>query len=249
VGRTVRQAALCVIPITLLYSMLRYHLWDVDILINRTLVYVPLTSILAGIFAVTMALTQRVFISATGQGSEMAAVITTLVITSVFAPIKSEIEGFVDRRFKEAPDPFKRLNEFDRQVRTVVDVLDVEHMLRRLLDEILQSVRCTGGAVLLAKDGELRLVHASTGWEGPTVLELQMNHDDTCIGWLVLGTRRNGAAYSEQECKRLQQSADKVAHAVVLLLAEDRVIRTQPCPPTISVSWPPAPTDKSTMPG
>jgi hypothetical protein len=249
VGRTVRQAALCVIPITLLYSMLRHHLWDVDILINRTLVYVPLTSILAGIFAVTMALTQRVFISATGQGSEMAAVITTLVITSVFAPIKSEIEGFVDRRFKEAPDPFKRLNEFDRQVRAVVDVLDVEHMLRRLLDEILQSMRCTGGAVILAKDGELQLVHASTGWDGPTVLELQMNHDDTCIGLLVLGSRRNGTAYSEQECKRLQQSADKVAHAIVLLLAEDRVIRTQPCPPTISVSWPPDPRGKSNMPG
>ncbi len=138
------------------------------------------------------------------------------------------------------------LNEFDRQVRAVVDVLDVEHMLRRLLDETLQCVRCTGGAVLLAKDGELQLVHASTGWEGPTVLELQMNHDDTCIGWLVLGTRRNGIAYSEQECKRLQQSADKVAHAVVLLMAEDRVIRTQPCPPNISVSWPPAPANEST---
>jgi hypothetical protein len=241
VGRTVRQAALCVIPITLLYSILRYHLWDVDILINRTLVYVPLTSILAGIFAVTMAVTQRVFVSATGQGSEIATVITTLIITSVFTPIKNEIEGFVDRRFKEAPDPFKRLNEFDRQVRAVVDVMDVEHMLRRLLDESLQALRCGGGAVLLARDGELRLVHAAQGWEGPPVLEIQLNDGDECVGWLALGPRRSGAAFTEQERQRLQQSADKVAHAIVLLLADRRTVRTEPCPPNLVLSWPPAP--------
>jgi hypothetical protein len=240
VGRTVRQLALCVIPITLLYSILRHHLWDVDILINRTLVYVPLTSILAGIFAVTMTLTQRIFVSATGEGSEVAAVLTTLVITSVFTPIKGEIEDFVDRRFKEAPDPYRRLNEFDRQVRTVVDVMDVEHMLRRLLDEAIQAMRCGGGAVFLAQNGELRLVHASSGWEGPPELELQMNFGDECIGWLALGARRGGAAFRAEEQARLQQSVDKVAHAVVLLLAEQRTVQTQPCPPNLVLSWPPA---------
>jgi hypothetical protein len=245
VGRTVRQFALCIIPITLLYSILRYHLWDVDILINRTLVYVPLTSILAGIFAVTMAITQKVFVSATGQGSEIAAVVTTLIITSTITPIKGEIEAFVDRRFKEAPDPYKHLNDFDRQVRGVIDVLDVEHMLRRLLDESLQAMHCSGGAVFLARGGELRLVHASSGWEGPAVFEFQMNDDDVCVGWLALGSRRGGTPYTEQERIRLQQSVDKVGHAVALLLAEQRTVRTEPCPPNIAVSWPPAPKPKA----
>lgn len=245
ISRTVRQLALCILPVSLLYSILRYHLWDVDILINRTLVYVPLTSILAGLFAVTMAVTQKIFVSATGQGSEIAAVITTLVITSTITPIKGEIEAFVDRRFKEAPDPYQHLNDFDRQVRGVVDVLDVEHMLRRLLEETLQALRCSGGAVFLARDGELRLVNASSGWEGPAVLEFQMNDGDTCVGWLALGPRRSGAPYTEQEKNRLQQSVDKVGHAVGLLMTDRRTIHTKPCPPNIAISWPPAPKPKA----
>lgn len=85
-----RQLALCAIPITLLLSLiLRYKLWNVDILINRTLVYVPLTSVLAGIFAVTMTITQKIFVSATGEGSEFATVITTLVLTTTITPIKN----------------------------------------------------------------------------------------------------------------------------------------------------------------
>jgi hypothetical protein len=245
ISRTVRQLALCVIPITLLYSILRHHLWDVDILINRTLVYVPLTSILAGIFAVTMTLTQRIFVSATGQGSEIATVITTLVITSTITPIKGEIEAFLDRRFKEAPDPYKHLNDFDRQVRGVVDVLDVEHMLRRLLDESIQALQSSGGAVFLAREGELRLVHASSGWEGPAVLDFPMNDGEDCVGWLALGARRNGTPYTEQERIRLQQSVDKVGHAVSLLLTDQRTVRTEPCPPNIAIACPPAPKAKA----
>ena len=245
ISRTVRQLALCLLPISLLYSILRYNLWDVDILINRTLVYVPLTSILAGLFAVTMAITQKVFVSATGQGSEIAAVITTLVITSTITPIKGEIEAFVERRFKEAPDPYKHLNDFDRQVRGVVDILDVEHMLRRLLDESIQAVRCSGGAVFLAGQGELRLVNASSGWEGPAVLEFQMNDGDSCVGWLALGPRHGGAPYTEQERSRLQQSVDKVGHAVGLLMTGRRTIHTEPCPPNIAISWPPAAKQKA----
>ena len=224
IGRTVRQLALCAIPITLLYSILRYKLWNVDILINRTLVYVPLTSILAGIFAATMTVTQKVFASAAGGGSEAAAVITTLVLTSAFTPIKSEIETFVDRLFKEAPDPFRHLNTFDQQVRAVVDVMDVERLLQRLLTESLRAVGSCGGAVCLAKDGDLHLVHITPGWAGAPVLQTPINHAGTTAGWLLLGARHSGAGYSEAERQRLQQSLDRVGHALVLLLAEQRTV-------------------------
>lgn len=238
-GRTVRQVALCAIPITLLYSILRYKLWNVDILINRTLVYVPLTSILTGIFAVTMAITQKIFVSATGQGSEVAAVITTLVITSTMTPIKNEIEAFVDRRFKEAPDPFRYLTAFDQQMRAVTDVMDVERLLRRLLDESLGAVESCGGAVCLVKDGELHLVHISRGWEGLPVAQLPIAHGELSIGWLLLGSRQDGAAYREDERRRLQQSLDRAGHALALLLAEKRTIHTRPIPPHLTSGWSP----------
>jgi hypothetical protein len=239
IGRTVRQLALCAIPITLLYSILRYKLWNVDILINRTLVYVPLTSVLAGIFAVTMTVTQKIFVSATGQGSEFATVITTLVLTTTITPIKNEIENFVDRLFKEAPDQFRHLTAFDQQVRTVVEVMDVEHLLRRLLNETLGAVDSCGGAVCLVKDGALHLVSISSGWEGLPVLQLPINHHDANVGWLLLGSRRDGESYSEDERRRLQQSLDKVGHALMLMLAERRTIRTRPLPAHLTNSWPP----------
>lgn len=239
-GRTVRQLALCVIPITLLYSILRYKLWNVDILINRTLVYVPLTSILAGIFAATMGVTQKVFVSATGQGSEVAAVITTLVLTSTMAPIKNEIESFVDRRFKEAPDPFRHLNRFDEDVRAVVEVLDVEHLLRRLLGDAVQSLNCSGGAVCLVKDGELHLVHISPRWEGQPILQTMISHDESVIGVLFLGTRRDGSSYSAADQARLQQSLERVGHALMLLLVDERTIHTLPMPSHLTTAWPSA---------
>jgi hypothetical protein len=243
-GRTVRQLALCAIPITLLYSILRYKLWNVDILINRTLVYVPLTSVLAGIFAVTMTITQKIFVSATGEGSEFATVITTLVLTTTITPIKNEIENFVDRLFKEAPDQFRHLTTFDQQVRAVVDVMDVEHLLRRLLNEALGAVDSCGGAVCLVKDGALHLVSISSGWEGLPVLQLPINHhshqQDANIGWLLLGSRRDGESYSEDERRRLQQSLDEVGHALMLMLAERRTIRTRPLPAHLTAAWPAA---------
>jgi hypothetical protein len=229
---------LCIIPITLLYSILRYKLWNVDILINRTLVYVPLTSVLTGIFAVTMAVTQQIFVSATGEGSQLATVITTVVVTSAMTPIKKEIEAFVDRRFKEAPDPFRFLNAFDQQVSTVIDVVDGEQLLQRLLEETLKATSSTGGAVCLVKDGDLHLVHISDGWEGMALIQLPLSYQGTDLGWLLLGSRCDGNHYDEQERLRLQQSLDKVAHALVLLLAGQRTIRTRPIPPHMTITAP-----------
>ena len=246
IGRTVRQLALCVIPITLLYSILRYKLWNVDILINRTLVYVPLTSILAGIFAATMSVTQKVFVSATGQGSEIAAVVTTLVLTSTMAPIKNEIEGFVDRRFKEAPDPFRRLNSFDQDVGAVVDVMDVERLLHRLLNESVRALKSSGGAVCLAKEGDLHLVHISPLWEGQPILQMTISHQGSVVGSLLLGARRDGSSYSAEDRTRLQQSLDRVGHALTLLLVEQRTIHTLPMPPHLTNVWPTAATAGTT---
>jgi hypothetical protein len=186
-----------------------------------------------------MSITQKIFVSATGEGSEFATVITTLVITSTFTPIKNEIENFVERRFKEAPDPFRHLTTFDQQVSAVVDVIDVEHLLRRLLNETLRAVDSCGGAVCLVKDGALHLVSISSGWEGLPVLQLPVNHQDTNIGWLLLGSRRNGEGYSEDERRRLQQSLDKVGHALLLMLAERRTIRTRPIPAHLTNAWQP----------
>lgn len=94
--------AFSLIPVAIGIAILRYRLYDIDRIINRAFVYVPMTAIVAGIYTASIALSQRV-LAATGQNSDMAIVLTTLVVVVVFTPIKNAVQATVDRRFKEAP--------------------------------------------------------------------------------------------------------------------------------------------------
>lgn len=224
-GRTVRQAALCIIPVAILISILRHRLWDIDFLINRTLVYVPLTSILAGVFAVSMALTQRFFVATTGQESSSAIVMTTLLLTAIFTPVRAELQAMVDRRFKDAPDPFKGLKVIDDQMEMVAGLIDRERLLKRLLEDTVRVFGANGGAVYLAEHGSgearPRQVWATDGWSGPASLRLPISYEGVTAGWLALGPRLNGAPYDGDERRRLHESLERVAD-VLLLLGEAR---------------------------
>ncbi|HUF06982.1 MAG TPA: hypothetical protein VMP86_06300 [Candidatus Binatia bacterium] len=88
---------------TILIAITRHRLYEIDTLINRTLVYVPLVGIVAGFYAASVALLQRVFVAFTGNTSDGAAVISALILAAIFTPVRKSIEGFVDRRFKPLP--------------------------------------------------------------------------------------------------------------------------------------------------
>ena len=90
------------VPVAVVVSVLRYRLYEIDTLINRTLVYVPLVGIVAGIYAGLVALLQRAFTAVTGDTSDAAAVISALALATVFTPIRNAIQATVDRRFKPA---------------------------------------------------------------------------------------------------------------------------------------------------
>jgi hypothetical protein len=96
----VSAIGLMLVPISVGIAVARYRLYQIDHLINRTLVYVPLTALLAGLYAATVTLLQRVFQSVTGDRSDAAIIISTLILASVFTPVRKWLEGIVERRFK-----------------------------------------------------------------------------------------------------------------------------------------------------
>lgn len=98
----VALATLILVPGAVLIAVTRYRLYEIDTLINRTLVYVPLVGVVAGLYAASVALLQRLFVAFTGNTSDAAAVISALILAAVFTPIRKSIEGMVDRRFKPA---------------------------------------------------------------------------------------------------------------------------------------------------
>ncbi|HET9495500.1 MAG TPA: hypothetical protein VFR15_14810, partial [Chloroflexia bacterium] len=124
--------SIAAVPVSVGIAILRYRLYDIDLIINRTLVYVPLTGILAGLYSGTVALFQKLFTGITGEKSDAAIVLTTLVLAAAFTPIKNTLQSLVDRRFKEAPDRTKRLKELSKQVQSVIDVIDAGQVSRRL---------------------------------------------------------------------------------------------------------------------
>src|SRR3990170_4953165 len=83
-------------------AVLRYRLLDIDLIINRTLVYVSLSAILGGLLAASSAVSQRIFVALTGDTSDIAIVLATLVVAGAFTPIQRAVQGVADRYVKPA---------------------------------------------------------------------------------------------------------------------------------------------------
>jgi two-component system NarL family sensor kinase len=117
----VALVALGLVPIAVVVAVLRYRLYEIDTLINRTLVYVPLVGITAGLYAGSVALLQRIFTAVTGDTSDAAAVICALALAAVFTPIRIAIQSAVDRRFK--PDKPEANGWDDPAFRSAVEAI------------------------------------------------------------------------------------------------------------------------------
>lgn len=131
------------IPLGVGIAVLRYRLWDIDVIINRTLVYGSLTMILAAIYMLGVIGGQHVVSSLThssGQEqSPLIVVITTLVIAALFQPLRRRIQSLIDRRFyRRKYDAKQTLAAFSVALREEVDL---QHLTRRLLDAIEETMQ------------------------------------------------------------------------------------------------------------
>ena len=96
------------LPLAVAFAVLRYRLLEIDRLISRTFVYGALTAILAGLYAASLRLFNGLFVAFTGNESDAALVLTTLVLASTLTPMKLRLEGFASRHLtgeRDAPVP------------------------------------------------------------------------------------------------------------------------------------------------
>jgi hypothetical protein len=113
------------IPLSIGAAVLRYRLYDIDIVINRTLVYGTLTAMLALVYFGGVATTQAIFRTLTGQEQQpqLAIVISTLVIAALFNPLRKRVQAFVDRHFyRRKYDAAKTLAAFNARLREETDL-------------------------------------------------------------------------------------------------------------------------------
>jgi hypothetical protein len=127
------------VPIAVGVAVLKYRLYNIDLLINRTLVYGALSALLALIYFGGVAITQAIFRALTGQEQQpqLAIVVSTLVIAALFNPLRGRIQSFIDRRFyRRKYDARKTLEAFSAKLRDETD-------LEALNDELVSVVRET----------------------------------------------------------------------------------------------------------
>jgi hypothetical protein len=150
VGYALNIAVTPAIPVSMGIAILKYRLYDIDLLINRTLVYGSLTATLVVLYFVGIVVLQRMFVLLTGQQSTLAVVASTLAIAALFNPLRRRVQGFVDRRFyRRKYDARKALEAFSATLR---DETDLEALNNELVGVVRETMQPAHVSVWLRPD-------------------------------------------------------------------------------------------------
>jgi len=132
------------IPIAIGIAIFRYRLWDIDLIIRRTLQYGLLTVLLGLVYFGMVILLEQIFRAITGQNSPLTVVLSTLAIVVLFTPLRRRIQTTIDRRFfRSQYSAEQALARFSQNLRVKVDLLAIESELVGVVAETIQPVQVT----------------------------------------------------------------------------------------------------------
>jgi hypothetical protein len=127
------------LPVAVGVAILRYRLYDIDLVINRTLVYGSLTALLVATYFGGVVLLQGTFRALTGQGSQLAIVASTLLIAALFVPLRRRVQAFIDHSFyRRKYDAAKTLEAFSTRLREKTDLDSLDTELLAVVRETVQ---------------------------------------------------------------------------------------------------------------
>ena len=145
-AKTLLAIALALIPISIGIAILRHRLYDIDVFINRTLVYGATSATLLGLYAVIVGVALALLRPLT-QGDELAVAVSTLAVASLIQPVRRRIQRGVDRRFyRSRYDAARTLDVFGTRLR---DEVDIDALRRDLIDVVRDTMEPAHASVWL----------------------------------------------------------------------------------------------------
>jgi hypothetical protein len=142
-GELLAAAIVSALPVTIGIAVLRYRLYDLDRLVNRTVVYALLTVLLAGVYA-GLVFTLSQLLNPADQQSALAVAASTLVVAALFQPARRRIQGLVDRRFnRRRYDAARTVAAFSTRLRGQIELATLSTELLAVVDQTVQPVQAS----------------------------------------------------------------------------------------------------------
>ena len=201
------------VPVAAGIAILKYHLYDIDLVINRTLVYGTLTACVVGIYVLVVGYLGTLF---RVDGNLAVSLVATGLVAILFQPLRYRLQRAVNRlMYGERDDPYGVLSRLGQRLE---GTLDPETALRTIVETVTQALKLPYAAIELERNGTFEKVAEHGTLKGKAV-ELPLSHQGQEVGRLLVCARSPGEAFSSQDRRLLADLARQggsAAHAARL---------------------------------
>jgi len=207
-GIALGQLAIAGMVIAVAFAIFKYRLYDIDLLINRTLVYVTLTACVVGLYVLAVGALGTFFQT---QGNLIIALLATGIVAAIFQPLRERLQRGVNRLiYGERDDPVETLSRLGRQLEMAVPP---DKVLPTLVETIARTLKLPYVAIHLPlQEGDK--IAASYGNFVPEIIQFPLVYHGDETGQLAVGLRSPGRPFSQAEMRLLQNIARQAGTAV-----------------------------------
>jgi signal transduction histidine kinase len=221
VGLTLYTLFLLVFPLSFAIAILRYQLFDVEIVINRTLVYGSLTALIIALYVLIVGALGSIF---QARGSPVWAVIATGFIAFLFAPLRTYLQRLVNRlMYGDRDDPVAVLNQLGKRLE---ETPSPDSTLPIIVESIINSLKLPYAGIAL-KDGEQYSLAVEAGVKQGEPIALPLIYQSETIGVLSVSPRKAGENLSPSERKLLRNIARQAGPAVHAVQLNADLVRSR----------------------
>ncbi|MGH3086129.1 MAG: sensor histidine kinase [Rubrobacteraceae bacterium] len=208
VFRSAQIVLLLLIPLSIGAAILRYRLWDIDLVINRALVYGALTAMVVGLYVLVVG---GLGVMLRVEGNLLVSILAAGLVAVLFAPLRDRLQRFVNRlMYGERDDPYKVLSRLGERLE---GTLSPGAVLPAIAETIRDALKLPYAAVEIRRKDAFE-VATESGEPTETPLRLPLLHAGETVGRLVLGPRAGDDAFSAAERRLLEDLARQVGAAV-----------------------------------